>query len=186
VTVPEEAEAPARGELIPRRGVTEQEAPDPRGLRLLLNPLVGGVATTAGGVVGLLLLSIASDCSPFFGGCAEWIFLAPMFTGGWIAGSLTVYGMGNWLNGQGRLAPTMIGGALGTGAAIGLYAATRGEAWFIVLLPAIGAVLGYELSNSYERSKPEQGNEASARLQLMPVVGRTPEGGFLGGLAGRF
>jgi hypothetical protein len=54
------------------------------------------------------------------------------------------------------------------------------------LPPVIGAAIGYAISNSGERSKLELACTASGGLQLMPVVGRSPEGGILGGLVGRF
>ena len=137
--------------------------------------------------MGGALLIIFSDCSPFEGCGSEVLVLAPMALGGWAIGSVSVYGMGNWLNGRGNLAPTMIGGAVGTGVSLLLYAITHGEAVYAMPLPpAMGAAIGYELSNSHERSLLEQASTASEGLQLMPVVGRLPQGGILGGLVGRF
>jgi hypothetical protein len=95
--------------------------------------------------------------------------------------------MGSFLHGQGRLLPTLLGTTLGMGLGIALFAASSGVAWFAPpLILGIGAVIGYELSHSLQSSAPKEDEEASAGLLLMPVVGRTPEGGLLGGLAGRF
>ncbi len=171
---------------VPQRRVTEQDAPDYPGTRFLLSSVVGSVASLGGAAVGGTLL-ILSGCSPFEGGCSEALMLAPMVLGGWAASSMSVYGIGHWLNGRGKLKPTLIGGAVGAGLSVMLYAMTDGEAVYAMPLPpAMGAAIGYELSNSYERSRLEQASTASVGLQLMPVVGRTREGGVLGGLVGRF
>ncbi|MBN1207614.1 MAG: hypothetical protein JXB05_22305 [Myxococcaceae bacterium] len=96
--------------------------------------------------------------------------------------------MGSLLNGRGRLGPTMIGGALGLALSTTFIAVTEeGDLWYAAALgPPIGALIGYELFTSHERSQREQDEEAYAGLQLMPVVGRLPKGGILGGLVGRF
>jgi hypothetical protein len=187
MTAPAEPEAPPHEELVPQRPVTEHEAPEYPAPRFLLNSVVGSAATIGGAAVGGALLIIFSDCSPFEGLCSEELTLAPMILGGWAASSVSVYGMGNWLNGRGNLMPTMIGGAVGTGVSILIYVTSRGEAIYAMMpLPAIGAAIGYELSNAHERAQLEQARPVGVGLQLMPVVGRTPEGGILGGLVGRF
>ncbi len=187
VAAPGEPEEPPRAELIPRRRVAEQGAPDLFVPRLLLSPILGGVGTTCGAVLGLILGIMIDGCAPFDGGCNDWALVVPTAVMGWAAGSLSVYGMGSFLNGQGELWPTMLGGALGTGLSIAIVASGADYAWISApLSPAIGAVVGYEISNSLQRSALEEDAEAGTVLQLMPVVGRTPEGGILGGLMGRF
>jgi hypothetical protein len=187
VTAPEEPEEPPKGELIPRRRVPAQEASDLFVPRLLLGPLLGGVAASCGAALGLFLGVTVTRCDVFEGGCDDVALLVPTVVGGLAAGSLGVYGMGSFMNGQGQWLPTLLGTALGMGLGIVAVAASSGTAWFALpLVTGMGAVAGYEISHSLQSSAQEEDEEARAGLLLMPVLGRTPEGGLLGGLAGRF
>jgi hypothetical protein len=187
VTAPPEPEAPPKGELIPRRSAPAANGPDLFVPRILLSPLLGGLATSCGALVGLLLGLAVSPCNIFDGACNGYVLAIPTVLGGWAAGSLSVYGMGGFFGGQGRLGPTMIGGALGMGAAIALAVSVPEAGWVTVpLSPALGAVIGYEISHAQQKGALEQDEEPTAGLLLMPTLGRTPEGGILGGLAGRF
>jgi hypothetical protein len=186
MTAPAESKAPPHGELVPQRRVTEQKEDYPVG-RFLANTAVGTAATVVGAAVGVALLITLTDCSPFEGGCHDAVTLAPIALAGGLSGTAAVFGVGHLLNGRARLEPTLLGGAVGTGASLLLYAMSNGEAVLIMPLPpVIGAAIAYELSNAGERSRVEPAVPASGGLQLMPVVGRTPEGGILGGLVGRF
>jgi len=155
--------------------------------RLLLGPVVGSAGTSGGAILGFILGAIVSGCAPFDGDCDPFALVVPAVGLGWIMGSLSVYGTGSLLNGEGTLWPTMLGGAVGMATGLGLLAAADGELWYAVpLSTALGALVAYELSNLLERSGTEPRQDGFAGLQLVPVVGRTPEGGILGGLVGRF
>jgi hypothetical protein len=187
VSGPEEPEAPPKGEIIPGRRASRKAASDLFVPRILLGPLLGGVAASCGAVLGLVLGVMISGCSPAEGDCNDWGFFAPAVVVGSATGSVGVYAMGNFLNGEGKLGPTMLGGALGMGLAILLVSVSEGQAWYAApFAPAIGAVIGYEISNSYALSQVEPDPFASTGLKVMPMVSRTPEGGLLGGLVGRF
>ncbi len=188
MAAPAESEAPPQKELVPQRPVTEQELPEdyPVG-RFLASTGVGTLATLVGAAVGVVLLVSLTDCSPFEGDCSEAVTLAPIVLSGGLFGTSAVFGIGHATNGRGTLKETFFGGAMGTGASLLIYGLTDGEGIFLMPLgPVIGAAIGYAISNAEERSKLEQARTASGGLQLMPVVGRTPEGGILGGLVGRF
>jgi len=186
ITAPAGSEAHPQGELVPQRSVAEQEEDYPVG-RFLANTAVGTAATLVGAAIGVALLISLSDCSPFEGDCHEAVIIAPIALSGGLFGTAAVFGMGHVLNGRALWKPTLFGGAVGTGASLLLYAMGDKEALLIMPLPpVIGAAIAYELSNSEERSRLEPARTASGGLQLMPVVGRTPEGGILGGLVGRF
>jgi hypothetical protein len=186
LTAPAESEAPPQGELVPQRRVTELEEDYPAG-RFLASVGVGTAATLVGAAVGVVLLVSLTDCSPFEGDCSEAVTLAPIVLSGGLFGTSAVFAIGHLTNGRGTMKETFFGGAMGTGASLLLYGLTDGEGILLMPLPpVIGAAIGYAVSNSAERSKLELARTASGGLQLMPVVGRTPEGGILGGLVGRF
>lgn len=186
VTAPEEPEEPPRGELIPRRQASAEAGPDPFIPRLVLSPILGGVAASCGALLGLVLGVMADGCDLFDGGCNGVVLVAPTVVLGTLAGSLSVYGMGSFLNGQGNLGPTLLGGVLGMGAAVALVLASPFTLYAAPLAVGLGATIGYELSNSSVRSNAVPERDQFAGVQVVPVFGRTPEGGILGGLAGRF
>jgi hypothetical protein len=184
---PEEPEEPPRGELFSRDRISAEASSDLFIPRMVLSPILGGVATSCGVVLGFIVGVVISECDLSDGDCDEVALWTPTILAGWATGSLAVYGMGNFLNGRGTLGPTMLGGALGMGLGIALLFATEGTAWYAApLAPGLGAAIGYEIANSYVRSTQEPERDEFAGVQLMPVLGRTAEGGLLGGLAGRF
>lgn len=183
---PEEPEEAPRGEIISGDRVYGDAPPDLVVPRMILSPLLGGVAASCGAVVGLVLGAVISDCS-IFDGCDGFTLVAPMLLTGWLTGSLSVYGLGNVLNGMGTLWPTMVGGALGMGLGVALLFASEGAAWYLApLAPGLGAAIGYELANASVRAQLPPERDVFAGVQLMPVVSATPHGGLLGGLVGRF
>jgi len=190
VTAPDEPEAPEEpppGETISRERTLGELRPDNLGPRLLLGPVVGSVGTSGGVILGFILGAIVSGCAPFDGECEPFALIVPGIGMGWIMGSVSVYAMGSVLSGEGSLWPTMLGGAAGMTTGLAALAASGGLTWYSVpLLTAVGAVIGYEISNAFVRAgRPSRRDEFSG-LQVLPVVGRTPEGGILGGLVGRF
>ncbi len=107
--------------------------------------------------------------------------------------TLGVYGAGALAGGDGRLLPTIGGTALGTGAALAVFSASK-DADFIPgmvassVLPTLGAVLGYELSAAFHRDEALSLESPRSRssLRLVPVMGRSSAGSLMGGLAGQF
>jgi hypothetical protein len=185
---PEEApEAAPEAEIIHREYGSAKAPADLMVPRLVLSPVLGGVATAGGVVLGVVFSVGVLGCDIFEDGCSDGEFYIPTLVGGWAAGSLTVYGMSSFLNGQGSLGPTLLGGALGMGLGIAFLAASQGSAWFIApLIPGFGAAIGYELSDYFARSGTEPQRDEFAGVQFTPVLGMTPRGGVLGGLMGRF
>lgn len=184
VTAPEE---PPEGEVIPGDRLARDAGPDLIVPRLILSPIVGGAAAAGGSILGFLLGLAASGCD-LSEGCDDEVavFSSAAFTG-WVAGSLSVYGLGNLLNGMGTLWPTMLGGAVGMGLGVALLFATEGTTWYLTpLVPGLGAAIGYEISNASVRANLPPERDEFAGVQLLPVVSATPRGGFMGGLVGRF
>lgn len=190
VTAPDEPEAPAEppaGETISRERTLGELPPDNLAPRLLLGPVVGSLGTSGGVILGFILGAIVSGCAPFDGECEPFALIVPGIGLGWIVGSVSVYATSSVFNGQGALWPTMLGGAAGMASGLAALSASGGEAWYAVpLLTAVGAMVGYEISNAFERSGRQPRRDALSGLQVLPVVGPTPEGGILGGLVGRF
>ncbi|MDY7227354.1 hypothetical protein [Hyalangium rubrum] len=192
VTAPLEPQpqAPApRGEIIPRRQVSGPEKADLMIPRVLLSTVLGSVAS-AGGVLGGGLVGLGlSQCAAFEGDCNEPAMVVPMLLGAWGLSSLTVYGIGSVLNGEGGLLPTFLGGAVGTGMGAIFLVTDNGPTplWLLALAgPAIGAIVGFEFSHaSFEPALPQTLHDRSS-IQVVPVLGMTPSGGVLGGLSGRF
>jgi hypothetical protein len=154
---------------------------------LVLSPILGTATTAGGGVLGIIFSGLFLGCSITDGdSCSDWAAYTPLLVGGWAAGSFTVYGIGSLLNGEGTLAPTLLGGAMGVAGGIGLLFVTQGAAVYALpLMPALGAAIGFELSDRYERSLQSERDEF-AGVQWMPVLSTTREGGLVGGLVGRF
>jgi hypothetical protein len=187
VTAPEEPEDAPEAEIIPREYGSARAPADLMIPRLVLSPILGGVATACGVVLGIIFSVAFLGCDISEDSCDDWAAFTPLLVGGWAAGSLTVYGMSSFLNGKGSLGPTLLGGALGLGLGVALLFASEGTAWYIApLAPGLGAAIGYELSDYFERSSTEPKHEEFAGVQWRPVFGMTARGGVLGGLMGRF
>lgn len=188
ITAPGEPEETPPGEIIPREYSSAADPSHLRIPRLVLSPLLGGAATLCGGVLGIVFSVAFLGCSITEGpNCSDFAAYTPLLVGGWVAGSLSVYGMNSFLNGQGSLGPTILGGAVGLTLGIAVLVASQGVAWFAApLLTGLGAAIGFELSHSFARPGTDPEPDALAGVQLRPVLGMTPRGGVLGGLVGRF
>lgn len=184
---PQESGEPPPGETISRERTFRELPPDNLVPRLLLNPLVGTVATSGGVILGVILGAVVTGCAPFDGECEPAALIATGLGVGWLMGSMSVYAIGSAFDGRGLLWPTLLGGAVGMGTGVGMLSASGGEAWYTVPMGlALGAMVAYEISNLFERSDARTERDEFAGLQVVPMVGRTPEGGLLGGLVGRF
>jgi hypothetical protein len=170
--------------------------------RVLLELLGGAVGGVGGALVGGLataaLLAAAGGCEDAGPGCglAILVITVPSIA---IGTSLGVTTFGRFLDGEGRFSSTMVGLAIGVGAALLAAVVTTSEQVLLVGLvagPLIGAVVGYELSHAHviesrKKSPKKQQQEQdifSERTapQWSPMLGVTARGGFVGGLSGRF
>ncbi|WP_224372549.1 hypothetical protein [Hyalangium versicolor] len=188
---PEPQEAPDPGELIPRRRPSEgfQTA-----LRLLVTPWAGSVTGMMGLVVGSIPTTLGA--LPFClgtDGFEERRCGAAVLTGltlSYTVGvSMGVTGTGRFMGGQGDGLATFLGSLSGAAVAAGIGVATDNIGLFILSAlvgPIIGAVAAYEISHAVLTRPDPPEHQARAGFHVMPVVGTTPRGGFLGGLAARF
>ncbi|WP_224240700.1 hypothetical protein [Hyalangium gracile] len=187
-----ESAAP-HGELIPRDGAPIDEGAS-SALRLVLTPWAGAVTGLAGLIIGtvptaLLALPFCLDGEGFDErpcAIAAATGLSVSYALGVTAGVALFGGM---LDGRGDWVPALMGALAGAALGGGIGAASESLGAFVIavaLAPLFGAVIGYEYSHS-QNTLP-QGPELRARsgFQVVPVVGATPRGDILGGLAGRF
>ncbi|MDC0707236.1 hypothetical protein POL68_02020 [Stigmatella sp. ncwal1] len=191
VTSPPDTQAPPSvGEIIPRD--LEDERPRRPYLivpRILLSSLAGTVAGAGGTFLGFLVGSGINDCDLFDDVCGDKTLYAygiPTLIAAGSLSSLAVYGVGSLLDGRGSFLPTLLGGFVGAGASIAFQdLAGYGVILLIAPLSAVGAILGYEISGALWEPAPLP-QQARSSLQVLPVLGLTPDGGVLGGLTGRF
>lgn len=193
ITAPPELEAPPalQGELIPRQRLPGQEEGERLMIipRIVLGTLLGSVASTGGAIVGAFASYGFSDCASHEGSCDEVGAIVPPLLGAWSFSSLTVYGIGRWMSGQGRLLPTLLGGAVGTGVGAALWTRISGPdalSWLGLVAPAIGALVGFELAHAFWEPEPGQALNARTGLQVVPVLGVSGMGSVMGGLTGCF
>ncbi len=189
-----EAEAP-KGEIIPRNLTPWRATPDNAALRLVVSPWSGVIV----GMMGMMIGSIptALVALPFCGNltdfdedppCAVAIGtgLALTYAGGVTAG---VALMGKVFGGKGDLMMTFFSALAGAAVGAGIGIASQSVGVLILgmaLGPIIGATVAYELSHSMNTQPSGLRPQARSGFGVMPVVGTTPRGGILGGLAGRF
>lgn len=187
-TAPAPVPPPSQGELIPHR--LEQQKPFPSAPRFVGEALVGTVAGAGGGILGYLVGSPLTKCNIFDDVCdggEAFSVVVPTLAGVGLFSSLAVYGVGSLLDGRGTLSSTMMGGFVGTG--LGLLAtALVGYGGILAVPPlaAIGALIAFEDSGAPREPEGVKLSLAGTGLQMVPVLGTTPQGGFIGGLAGRF
>jgi hypothetical protein len=188
---PESTEAPQepappqpQGELISREWKSER--PNLRVPRILAGALLGTAAATGGVVGGFLLgLQLAKNCDPFDDVCGSgelFAIVAPAALGGAALSSLTVYGMGSLLHGEGALSTTLLGAFAGAGIGVALCWVSSAALLLFPPLIAAGAVIAYELSDAAW----EEARLGGSQAWVTPVVVAMPGGGVLGGLMGRF
>jgi hypothetical protein len=160
----------------------------------------GGSTGELGGLIVSLFLSyplhanvfcvfaLDDDCAPGSTQRGFAVVLASMSVGE----TLGVFLSGTLSGGQGQLLPTIGGAALGTGTGL-LFAAANRRAESAPLLisalvaPTVGAILGYEVSAAFSSTdEPEPPLRPESSLRLIPVMGSSPGGGLIGGVAGHF
>ena len=170
--------------------------------RVGLEVLTGSVGTVTGAIAGLIVgvairgeawcLNGSDDDCEASSALRGAIPLLLLTSGG---AALGVYGIGTYAaDGAGLFLPTFGGAALATVGSLITFAALPPESEYLPLLvgalvlPTVGAILGYEISQAWvdSRATPERAVRADTGIQLVPVVARSPGGGFLGGRAGRF
>ncbi|XXF76786.1 hypothetical protein P2318_27570 [Myxococcaceae bacterium GXIMD 01537] len=181
------ADEPPRGEVIPYRYQSPIDSFFP--MRVTLEMMAGVVGAFAGGATGFLL-GVATGT----GSCARSECLIIGVVGG-IAGVIVGVPAGSylaagWMGGQGSFAATVAGGFLGWGAAaVGALLMSQGSdelrasSLALLLLPALGATIGYEISHANNVARGTTARASSPRV--MPVAGFTRAGPTLG-LAGLF
>jgi hypothetical protein len=102
--------------------------------------------------------------------------------------ALAVWGIGESIGDRGRFLPTLAGSALGTLSGILALVQLTSRVSDTALLavigfgPLLGTLVAYELS----RRGPLPSEPEASGVQVHPVVGVSPGGGLVGGLAGRF
>jgi hypothetical protein len=102
--------------------------------------------------------------------------------------ALAVWSIGEALDDRGRFWPTLAGSALGTISGILAVVQLTNRVSDPVLIavlgfgPLLGTLVAYELT----RRGPLPSEPEASRVQVHPVVGVSPGGGLVGGLAGRF
>lgn len=180
--------APPQGELIPREWKSER--PDRRVPRILMGALLG-TATATGGVVGgfLLGLQLAKNCDPFDDVCSSGELLAivaPAALGGAALSSLTVYGIGSLMHGEGADSTTLLGALAGAGIGVALCWVSSAALLLLPPLIAAGAIIAYELSDAAWEQEQAKARLGGSQAWVTPVVVAMPGGGVLGGLMGRF
>lgn len=147
--------------------------------RIGLELVTGSLGNLTGAFVGLLAVRGVVPLLLFASGGA----------------ALGVYGAGTYLgDGSGRFLPTLGGAALASVGSLALYFVlpreTENLPLFLsgLMLPTLGAILGYELSQAGDDSRAtfERAARHGPGLRLVPVVAMSPGGGLFGGLAGNF
>ena len=145
----------------------------------------GLIAGSVGLVTGLIVGASTVGCNECgivasVGGFTGVLVGIP--AGAWLGGKL-MGGRGTFL---GTAGGSLVGwgGALVGSALLGIGDNDPGGAVFLLLLPVVGAVAGYELS-SPEEERPALTRKAPSTFQVVPLAGMGERGPRLG-LAGRF
>jgi hypothetical protein len=181
------SESSPRGELIPR----ELEPVDasrgvPRPARIILE--------LAGGAVGGALMTVATfptiDKLCPREDCLGTIYLVGL-TGTAFGVSLGVYGTGTLLSGRGTFLGSLAGVAIGTGTGLITGLALENDSALLIGIAAgalAGSAIGYELSRLPGTAPvaPRSSQPLATGVQVVPIVGVSPAGGLIGGLAGLF
>jgi hypothetical protein len=190
---PSEPEAP-QGELIPYRYQPENEAPPDYVVPRIIAEAFGGVLGGVGmGIVGLLagvsaLEDVSCDSQQVCAATLIIITVPAVFVGI----PLGVQYAAKDLGGRGEFLPSLAGTLLGTGVGA-LYGVSQdgngAMAVGLIVGPVLGAIAGYEISHLLNVNRGyamRTGSSSQPGLRVAPLIGATPRGGFLGGLAGTF
>jgi hypothetical protein len=186
-------EPPPQGELIPRSLPGEKTTSDQASLRLVLTPWSGVIMGMAGLIVGIVPSAIIAI--PFCAGsdldeprCA--IALAGALSVSYSVGiTMGITIVGRMTGGQGDGMMTFLGALAGAAVGSGIGVATQSTGGLILglaLAPVLFAATTYELSHHMATQSSKVEFQARSSFPVIPVVGVTPGGGLLGGLAGRF
>ena len=186
------AEAPPKGEIIPRQLPGQLGETDRGALRLVLTPWSGVIMGLAGVIVGIVPTAIvgfpvcaAADDKPACG-IAIGTALSVSYSVGVTLGVTIV---GRMTGGEGDGLMTFYAALAGAGVGAGIGVATQSTAGLVLglaLVPVLFAATTYELSHHMAMQSSGVELQARSGVRVMPVVGVTPQGGLLGGLAGRF
>lgn len=186
------AETPPKGEIIPRQQPGVRGETDRGSLRLVLTPWSGVIMGMAGAIVGLIPTAIlaAPFCAAVDDGPACGIAAGTSLALSYSVGvTLGVTIVGQMTGGQGDGLMTFYAAVAGAAVGAGIGVATQNTAGFILgmaLVPVLFAATAYELSHHMAMQTSGVELQARSKFGVMPVVGMTPRGGLLGGLAGRF
>jgi hypothetical protein len=188
-------ETPPKGELIPRRLPGQQGESDQAALRLIIMPWSGVIMGMAGAIVGIVPSAILAipfcvgtngpDDEPRCG-----IAIAAGVGLSYSVGvTLGVTLVGRMTGGEGDGMMVFLGALAGAAVGSGIGVANQSTGLLVLGLalgPVLFATAAYELSHHLARQATGMELQARSRFRVMPVVGVTPGGGLLGGLAGRF
>lgn len=167
--------------------------PEPLAVPLLRSVLdaAGASAATLGGAVLMELLTGTRCLRTQERMCILTSFLVTMLSisatapvGAWAVGSL--------LGGEGKLWAAYLGSAMGMGLGVVGTMPTIAFGSGVVLAVAgpigavLGAAIGYEISHRLSRRKTPLFAERPSDVRMTPMLGATPGGSLVGGLAGSF
>jgi hypothetical protein len=145
---------------------------------------VGAIPGTLLGLTGLCFDSCSGDEDSrlYIGGMLAFVGLSA-------GAALGIDVLGDVLQGKGRFWPTVLGVVLGTLGGLvagGALVAVAGAVGIIPMImgPAVGGVIAYEISHA--NVIDELTATTASRPRFVPLVSVSPEGGLIGGLAGRF
>jgi hypothetical protein len=190
----EPGQAVPEGESIPSRYRPENEAPPDHLLPRVLVEAVGGVL--GGAVMGLAGFLTGAPALRNVSCTSGEVCIAPlvliMIPAAFVGIPVSVQHFAEPWGGRGEFLPALGGSLLGTGAGFisGLSSgSTGGLIASLIIGPITGAILGYEISHALNKRRASAAgamSSAKAGPRVVPVIGATPRGGFLGGFAGSF
>jgi hypothetical protein len=188
-------EEPSQEERLSQDLIAQRAASTQRAVRLISLPFTGAITGMMGVILGTVPTAVvaipfcvASDGFGSDPSCA--IAVGAGLSLSYSVGvTLGVTLVGNRLGGQGDGVLTFLSALAGSAVGSGIGIATRSTVALILGMsigPLIGATMGYELSHTVNTQPPAPELQARSGFRVMPVIGATPGGGILGGLAGRF
>ncbi|MBZ4418347.1 hypothetical protein [Myxococcus sp. RHSTA-1-4] len=189
-------DAPTRPGLLPA-------SPAPRfSPRLVQEPLAvpmfrslldvaGAGAATLGGLALVELLTGTECLRTQERMCVLTSFLVTMLSVSATA-PVGAWAMGSLLGGEGKLWAAYLGSAMGMGIGVvgTMPTIAFGNGTALAIAGPIGAVLGaaigYEVSHHFSRRKASLLTERPSGVRVTPMLGATPGGSLVGGMAGSF
>jgi hypothetical protein len=179
------------GEIIPPAKNATRGSGATASSRVPVGILLGTVGGALGSLPGLLIVSdelCLDSCSGDSGGL--WAGFGLALGGLFLGTAFTITQVGYWMDGQGRFGLTLLGVVMGslTGVLVGVaVAAGAGAAGAIPMLlgPAVGGAIAYEISDSSARSEAADADGPEPRI-ILPMMTVSPRGGIIGGLVGTF